>query len=722
AAGAATGPASHAMVGKVDGNVIGTQGTKDSGSRIGSALRVVMQGANTQGSIFVNNNTFRETVNSDVMTFISQNGAATTGTGTARFKITNNTLPTPSGSNQALCGPPNTPCAGMGIFVLADEGDPACNVITGNNIYDVSTMNGTADVYLAERAGPPAGAQLTVEGTGGSNSTYIQANNTLAGAVKFIDEGANTSQVGLGTCGTFPSFPEQGGDSVRNVESGDASAYVVARVVSQIVAPVVKASIAETPVPMASSTDRIASVTKKATPKASAAETAKTRPNRVFPHHAVRSSSKSPSQNAPLSNLPVSIGTLPAGKSVTIKYQVTVNVPPLARSVSSQGTFTGNGPGAFSVQTDDTDLPGGAADQTVTLIDTLMTWNGATSTDWNTATNWTPPAGGTQYAPGVSNPAVNDVVIPNVGLQPNISATDIGIFSLNISNGRTLTITSPRVLTIGGSPGGDLTLDGIISGGNLNLGTGTHVINNAGGTGSLSSTNVATVLSGATVTLNNNLQAGALAVNAGGSMNITNRTLSLNGSGPALVVPGGASFTTTGSTVVYNGSAAQQAAGIAYNNLTINNSIGLNVTGVTLTGNATVNGVLTLTSSDLDTAAFTLTQPNTTASVGVSDVVGSVKRTGGPFAPAVTLTFGNPNNRITFNGAGGTKPTDLTVNLVKAPPGAPQPYAAAVSRTYTISKTGGTGFTSTLRLHYLDSELGPLNAVEANLNLRWFRA
>jgi len=99
----------------------------------------------------------------------------------------------------------------------------------------------------------------------------------------------------------------------------------------------------------------------------------------------------------------------------------------------------------------------------------------------------TPPLGGTQYAPGVSNPAVNDVVIPNVGAQPNISATDIGIYSLSLANTMTLTITNPRVLTIGGSPGGDLTLDGIISGGNLNLGTGTHVINNAGGTGSFGS-------------------------------------------------------------------------------------------------------------------------------------------------------------------------------------------------------------------------------------------
>jgi hypothetical protein len=144
--------------------------------------------------------------------------------------------------------------------------------------------------------------------------------------------------------------------------------------------------------------------------------------------------------NAPSSGENVTLNTIatfPAGgKSITIKYSATVNTPPLARQVSTQGTVTANA-GAISVLTDDPE-PAGSANPTVTLVDTLMTWNGVTSTDWNTATNWTPPAGGTQYAPGVSNPAVNDVVIPNVGAQPTISATDIGIYSLNISNGRTL--------------------------------------------------------------------------------------------------------------------------------------------------------------------------------------------------------------------------------------------------------------------------------------------
>jgi subtilisin-like proprotein convertase family protein len=339
------------------------------------------------------------------------------------------------------------------------------------------------------------------------------------------------------------------------------------------------------------------------------------------------------------------------------------------------------------------------------------TWTGAGSTDWHTAANWS-----TNAVPGSGN----DVNIPSSGVtnEPTISNSDVTVNSLNIANGRTLTINGGRTLTISGAAAGsDLTLDGIISGGALNFaGGGPHVINNAGGTGSLSSTNLATVLSGSTVTLNNNLQAGALAVNAGGSMNITNRTLSLNGSGAALVIAGGATFTTTGSTVVFNGTAAQQAAGITYNNLTINNTLGTNVTGVTLTGNATLNGALALTSSDLDTGAFTLTQPNTTASTGVSDVVGTVTRSGGPFAPAVPLTFGHPDNRITFNGATGTKPSTVTVTMAKA---APATYAAAVQRNYTISQTGGSGFTSTLRLHYLDSELnGNSETPDVNFNLR----
>src|SRR6266700_1384724 len=407
----------------------------------------------------------------------------------------------------------------------------------------------------------------------------------------------------------------------------------------------------------------------------------------------------------------VNIGTLPATKSITIKYSVTVNTPPLARQISTQGTVSGSN---FSNITTTDPGPPVVNGPTVTLIDTTATWNGATSTDWNTAANWTIP-GGSSYAPGVSNPAVNDVVIPNVGAQPNIGTTDIGIFSLNISNGRTLTITNPRVLTIGGSPGGDLTLDGIISGGTVNFGTGTHNLTNAGGTGSLSTTNVATVLTGSNTTLSHNLQAGAFAVNSGGTLNITSRTLSLNGSGAALVVQGGSTFTITGSTVTFNGTAAQQAAGVVYNNLTINNTIGTNITGVTLTGNATVNGVLTLTSSDLDTGANTLTMSAAATSgpgSNATDVIGNVKRTGFVSGGAA-LSFGNSFNTIKINS--GAAPTDITVNLVKS---SPVGFSQSVQRTYKITPNGANG-PATLRLHYLDTELNG-NTPESSLNLRRF--
>jgi hypothetical protein len=597
---------------------------------------------------------------------------------------------------------------------------PATNVQTEAFLSTQNPSSEMGEVNCCQTAGGSKAISISGNNYVSCSSAPIPPPGNEARGVTFGSNSARMLTVRSLTPARFsPIAHLQTWPTLEEVKTGSLNNIAPSLTMSQPVTDPIAAT--EKPLAHMSSKDGIASVVAKATPKASASEVARIyQSQRPISHHAVRKNAFSQEPNAPTAGENVTLNTIttfPAGgKSITIKYSATVNSPPLVRQVSTQGTVTANG--GISVLTDDPE-PAGSANPTVTLVDTLMTWNGVTSTDWNTATNWTPPAGGTQYAPGVSNPAVNDVVIPNVGNQPAISSTDIGVYSLNISNGRTLTITNPRVLTIGGSPGGDLTLDGIISGGALNFGTGSHNLNNAGGTGSLSSTNVATVLSGGTVTLNNNLQAGALGVNAGGSMTIATRTLSLNGSGGALVVPGGATFTTTGSTVIFNGTAAQQAAGVAYNNLTINNTIGLNVTGVTLTGNATINGALALTSSDLATGVFTLTQPNTTASTGVSDVVGTVSRTSvSPFALATPLTFGNPNNVLTIT-AGATRPTAVTVTLAKTAPPNPNGYAAAVLRTYTISKTGGAGFTSTLRLHYLDTELN--GNAEALLNLRFER-
>jgi hypothetical protein len=714
---AAGGPGTGTYSGQITNNIIGATGVALSGASQSDGIIVEQNGSGAHTVAITGNNVrqyFQVGIHANV---------TTPGTdGTLDATITGNTVtehgPTASTQPGLLLNSGNT--SGP-----PPSANAVCYHLSGNTIGGAGTNSGigSEDFRVRQRFSTTVRLPGATAGNLASTATivlFLQSQNTGSETGSASTQ-APGSFVGGAACAVpvLPSIPQPIDDVAANSSDNNPNNSIVANATAQANAKVT------TPVttnPVAPAASRfIASVVANATPKASVAEAARIyRSERSLSHHAVRTP-LSQDPNAPTSGENVSINaiaTFPATKSITIKYSASVNSPPLVRQVQTQGEVNYTGGPVGGVDTTDPGPPV-VAGPTVTQVDTAMTWNGATSTDWNTATNWTPPAGGTQYAPGVSNPAVNEVSIPNVGNQPTISATDIGIYSLNIANGRTLTITSPRVLTIGGAPGGDLTLDGIISGGFLNLGTGTHVINNAGGTGSLSSDNVATLLSGSTVTLNHNLQAGTLAVNAGGSMNITNRTLSLNGPGAALVVPGGATFTTTGSTVIFNGTVAQTAAGVAYNNLTINNAIGMNVIGVTLTGNATVNGALALTSSDLATGAFTLTQPNTTVSTGGGDVIGTVSRTGGPFLPAVPLTFGNPNNRITF-GAAGTKPSVVTVVLAKTTPPNPNNYAVAVQRTYTISRTGGAGFTgTTLRLHYLDSELN--GNAEPLLNLRFER-
>ena len=494
-AGADTGPTVHTFVGKIDGNIIGTQGVKDSGAGFGSGIRAVVQGTATQGVISITNNTIRETPNADIITAIGQNGAASSPSASARFKITGNIMPQPSGSNLSLCGPPNTACASNGIFVLADEGSPVCNVITGNNIYDVSTMNGSFDIYLAERAGPPAGAQLTVEGTSGSNLVYILANNTLAGAAKFIDEGGNTSQVGLGACGTFPSAPT-GGEAVSAQDQAQSD-----RIVEETNAPGDKTGTFQKgeilsegmsdDTPNSSAVvrplleDKIRRPTIFSWPREFSGSKLISEPNlfsqavfrnagtvsTIAPYSNAKSASYSiatvtqkTSPSVPQTTVTQNIGALPAGKSVTIKFAVTVNNPPAAAQVSTQGTVSATG--ISNVLTDDPDT-GAASDPTVTLIDLTITWAGGTSTNWDTGANWN-----TTFAPI----AINDVNIPAAGVtnEPTISASSPTINSLTIAIGRTLTITG-QTLNIAGN----WTNNGALAG------NGTVVFNGNGNTQTL---------------------------------------------------------------------------------------------------------------------------------------------------------------------------------------------------------------------------------------------
>jgi hypothetical protein len=130
----------------------------------------------------------------------------------------------------------------------------------------------------------------------------------------------------------------------------------------------------------------------------------------------------------------------------------------------------------------------------------------------------------------------------------------------------------------------------------------------------------------------------------------------------------------------------------------------------TLLNDVNYNGGNLFVEGRLNTDAFTLSLPCTVTWSGAGDVVGNIRRTNLAACPGAAIAYGNPFTTITFNS--GTPPTEISVNLaLSAPPG----FASAIARTYTITPTGGSGYSATLRLHYLDSELNGNN--EATLQL-----
>ncbi len=194
--------------------------------------------------------------------------------------------------------------------------------------------------------------------------------------------------------------------------------------------------------------------------------------------------------------------------------------------------------------------------------------------------------------------------------------------------------------------------------------------------------------------------AGGVSVSSGATFNAP-ETLNIAGN-----LTNNGTFNTTDSTVVMNGTGAQSISGasLTFHNLTINNSAGVN-----LNNNATVNGTLTL-NYDLNVSSeYVLTMGSSATTQGNADVVGKTKRTS--LSSGTAYSFGSPYTTIQF-ASSGTLPSEITVQLFKSAPGG---LANAVQRYYSITPTGGSGYTFDLQLHYLDSELSGIN--ENNLQM-----
>lgn len=161
----------------------------------------------------------------------------------------------------------------------------------------------------------------------------------------------------------------------------------------------------------------------------------------------------------------------------------------------------------------------------------------------------------------------------------------------------------------------------------------------------------------------------------------------------------------------FNGSAAQVTGvllPITVNNLSVDNSA-----GVTLSGDVTVNGNLTLTNGDLDLNGHIVTLGSTALLV---ESTGNTV-TGGSGKISVVQDLNAPVG-VNVGGLGAmiTSSADLGSTMIER-----HPYAGkgngnqGINRIYNIVPTNNTGLNSTLRLYYDESELNGIS--EANLQL-----
>ena len=266
--------------------------------------------------------------------------------------------------------------------------------------------------------------------------------------------------------------------------------------------------------------------------------------------------------------------------------------------------------------------------------------------------------------------------------------------------GGTLTMTGGTITVAKGSGG---TTGNINSGGTIALQNSAVLAITTTGTATFHVASGGTLDMGPSALVNG---AGFLTVDSGGNLKIGSTAGITSTTSSGNVQTSGTDSYSTSANYTYDGTAAQStgnALPATVNNLTVNNSGPANVS---LTGSVTVGGALALTSGDLATGANNVTEGASATTSGTTDVVGNFIRT---TPGTAALTYGNPNNVIQ---ATATAPTSITVNLAKS---APSGDSGAVKRTYTITPSGGSGYTASLQLHYLDSELN--SNTESSLSL-----
>lgn len=361
-------------------------------------------------------------------------------------------------------------------------------------------------------------------------------------------------------------------------------------------------------------------------------------------------------------------------------------------------------------------------------IKAQTTWTGATSTDWNTTTNWDT---------GIVPIASTNVIIANVGNTPVIT-TAVTINQITVNTSATLTLNSGASLILNGASSNSGTINGnagtITISGTFTNNTGAILTLNSGASLVLggASSNNGTINSSAgagTITINNtftnagtltsNATAGAITINntftnSSGATFTNNAPLVLNSS---TIVNSGTStisntFTPTNATITNIGTLAMTNAvnidanlvlannsgstlNIA-NNLAVNNTANfsnngtINVTG-TFINNVPLNNNGTLVVTGLITMNNNINNSGTiTANLGMTLITGNTYTNSGitiiasgqnlTLPPSVTI-----DNSNTFTNNGTTLLTDASGDNTFA--GAGNTNLGALN---TATRTSGT--------------------------------
>jgi uncharacterized repeat protein (TIGR01451 family) len=159
-------------------------------------------------------------------------------------------------------------------------------------------------------------------------------------------------------------------------------------------------------------------------------------------------------------------------------------------------------------------------------------------------------------------------------------------------------------------------------------------------------------------------------------------------------------FAPATSQIVFAGGSASALTGVTtFATLAANKTT--QATAINLNNNITA-ATLAMTSGTMNTSTNSMTITTTRTGNGI--IIGTVTRTH-TFALSTPYAFEGPNSLITFTA--GTPPTSVTMISVQTAPASPT--FVAVSRAVNIALTGGSGLTSTLRLHYENVDANSLN-------------